>query len=58
MVSDRAYKRGRSLEEAVEELRHCSGTQFDPDLVEAFVRSLEILGDPRRSHGAREPVVS
>ena len=30
MVSERAYKRGRSMEEAMEELRRCCGTQFDP----------------------------
>ena len=42
MVSERSYKRGRTVEEAVEELRRCCGTQFDPDIVEAFVRSLEL----------------
>jgi diguanylate cyclase (GGDEF)-like protein/putative nucleotidyltransferase with HDIG domain len=41
MVSQRSYKPGRTVQEAVEELRRCSGTQFDPDVVEAFVRSLE-----------------
>ena len=46
MVSERAYKRGRSMEEAMEELRRCCGTQFDPEIVEAFVRSLETPGDP------------
>ena len=35
------------LEEAVEELRRCCGTQFDPDIVEAFLESLRVLGDPR-----------
>ena len=45
MVSDLPYRRGRSTEEAVAELRRCSGTQFDPDIVEAFVRSLEISGE-------------
>ncbi len=42
MISDLPYRRGRSVEEAVAELRRCSGTQFDPDVVEAFVRSLEL----------------
>ncbi len=33
--------------EAVQELLRCCGTQFDEELVEAFVRSLKTLGDPR-----------
>jgi diguanylate cyclase (GGDEF)-like protein/putative nucleotidyltransferase with HDIG domain len=58
MVSERLYKPERSKEQAVEELRHCSGTQFDPDLVEAFVRSLEAHGEPRHSQGGREPIAN
>jgi diguanylate cyclase (GGDEF)-like protein/putative nucleotidyltransferase with HDIG domain len=52
MVSDLAYRRGRSTEEAVAELRRCSGTQFDPNVVEAFVRS---LGIPASHLPPREP---
>ncbi len=37
MVSDRVYRKGRSHEDAVLELRRCAGTQFDPELVERFV---------------------
>ena len=37
MVSDRVYRKGRSPEEAFEELRRCAGTQFDPNLVEHFI---------------------
>jgi diguanylate cyclase (GGDEF)-like protein len=37
IVSDRVYQQGRSVEEAVAELRRCSGTQFDPKVVDAFV---------------------
>jgi len=48
MVSDRAYKKGRTVDDAVAELRRCCGTQFDPSLVKAFVQSLETLGDPRK----------
>jgi putative nucleotidyltransferase with HDIG domain len=40
MISERKYKRGRTVDDALDELRRCSGTQFDPDVVEAFVRSL------------------
>ncbi|HMS42600.1 MAG TPA: HD domain-containing protein [Pyrinomonadaceae bacterium] len=36
MVSDRVYRKGRSYFAALEELERCSGTQFDPMIVEAF----------------------
>lgn len=41
MVSDRVYRRGRTHEEAVAELRRCAGRQFDPEWVERFVESFE-----------------
>jgi HD-GYP domain-containing protein (c-di-GMP phosphodiesterase class II) len=46
MTSPRPYKPARSREEAVTELRRCSGTQFDTDAVEALVRALEKQGGP------------
>jgi len=36
MTIDRPYHKGRSVEEAVAELRRCAGTQFCPSMVEAF----------------------
>ncbi|HEV7644653.1 MAG TPA: HD domain-containing phosphohydrolase [Pyrinomonadaceae bacterium] len=36
MTSDRVYRRGTNYEEALKELERCSGTQFDPFVVEAF----------------------
>lgn len=36
MISDRVYRRGRSYQDALEELERCAGTQFDPLVVEAF----------------------
>jgi diguanylate cyclase (GGDEF)-like protein/putative nucleotidyltransferase with HDIG domain len=36
MTSDRVYRRGISAEEALAELRRCSGAQFDPSIVNAF----------------------
>lgn len=38
MVSDRIYRKGRPYHAALEELERCSGTQFDPMVVEAFKR--------------------
>jgi HD-GYP domain-containing protein (c-di-GMP phosphodiesterase class II) len=40
MTSDRSYRRALSLDAAVEELRVNSGTQFDPQVVEALVSVL------------------
>jgi len=36
MVSERVYRRPVTRAEAVDELRRCAGTQFDPTVVEAF----------------------
>ncbi|GEM_PF-1567769 len=41
MVSDRSYRKGLSKEVAIAELRKCAGTQFDPDLIELFIESLD-----------------
>jgi len=38
MTTDRSYRRALGHEKAVEELRRCAGTQFDPAVVEAAVR--------------------
>jgi len=44
MTSDRAYRRALSREHAIEELRRCAGTQFDPAVVRAFIATLERSG--------------
>lgn len=41
IISTRCYRDGRPIEVAFEELRRCAGTQFDPQVVEAFIRALE-----------------
>lgn len=37
MVSDRAYRKAYSVEEAIAEIKCCSGTQFDPHIVKIFI---------------------
>ena len=37
MTTDRPYRAARSVDEAVAELQRCSGTDFDPRVVEALV---------------------
>jgi diguanylate cyclase (GGDEF)-like protein len=39
IVSDRSYRRGRSYNDAIVELHRCCGTQFDPQLVDSFLRA-------------------
>ena len=40
MTTDRPYRKAMPVETAIEELRRNSGTQFDPDVVEAFLKML------------------
>ena len=47
MSSRRVYRRARTYEECLRELQACRGTQFDPGMVDAFVRVLEKM-DVRR----------
>ena len=37
MTEDRAYHKGISKEEAIEEIRLNAGTQFDPAIVDIFI---------------------
>lgn len=41
IVSTRCYRGGRPVEVAFEELRRCAGKQFDPRVVEAFIRGMK-----------------
>lgn len=45
MTSNRPYNRRKSYDEAIEELRRCSGTQFDPAIVELFI---EVIMENKR----------
>ena len=46
MVVDRPYRRALSQDAAIEQLRACAGSQFDPQLVKVFVGAMEKEGAP------------
>jgi HD-GYP domain-containing protein (c-di-GMP phosphodiesterase class II) len=58
MTTDRSYRKGRSAAAAMEEIRACSGTQFNPAVVEILWTVIErTLGDtppPARSDPSSE----
>jgi len=41
ITTNRPYKKKKSVEEALQELKRCSGTQFDPVVVSAFLLAFE-----------------
>ena len=49
MTSKRAYRDAHDSHRAIAELRSCAGTQFDPEVVEAFVVALDTAADTRRA---------
>lgn len=40
MTENRCYSKARTIEEGILELKRCSGTQFDPDLVNIFINKI------------------
>ncbi len=46
MTTDRPYRKGMAVTEAVRRLRECMGTQFDPDMAQAFLRALGSQAQP------------
>jgi len=49
ITSDRTYRKARSFDTAREEILRCSGTQFDPTVVEAFLKIPNELWQELRS---------
>jgi putative two-component system response regulator len=54
LTSERPYKKAWPVEEAVAEIRKCSGNHFDPQLVEAFEQSLPAMLDVRSCYQEQE----
>jgi hypothetical protein len=58
LISERPYQRRYTFEEAMEILKHRSGTFFDPEVVGAFVEAMSELGADRGSRPAEETLAS
>ena len=56
MTSDRAYRRALPHQAAVEEIRRCSGSQFDPDIAKLFLHVIEEFRTEARRRGNLELV--
>ncbi|MEW6173733.1 MAG: HD-GYP domain-containing protein [Bacillota bacterium] len=41
MISERVYKKAMPQERALSELKRCAGTQFDPEIVDVFLRCFD-----------------
>lgn len=54
MINDRSYRRAMSVQKAMEELRWCAGTQFDPYIVSVFLKILK--ENPLETEEAQEQV--
>jgi two-component system, cell cycle response regulator len=51
MTTERPYSKPMPTDAAIAELRRCAGSQFDPNVVEAFCAALAQSGRPVPSHG-------
>lgn len=45
MTDDRVYRKARQPKEAIQEMKRCSGSQFDPKVVKAFLKVLKQHGE-------------
>jgi putative nucleotidyltransferase with HDIG domain len=43
MISDRPYRPAMCITDAVDEIKHCAGTQFDPIVVTAFLNTVGMM---------------
>ncbi|MPZ04778.1 HD family phosphohydrolase, partial [Micrococcus luteus] len=51
-TTERPYQKTKTFEEGIEELHRCSGTQFDPELVELFVHYLRLKAETQQQPAA------
>ncbi|HEY1509824.1 MAG TPA: diguanylate cyclase [Solirubrobacteraceae bacterium] len=49
MTTDRSYRKALSVEIALDELRACAGSQFDPAIVDAFLRLMDTRSESVRT---------
>ena len=45
MTQDRSYHKGIPKKEALDEIRRCAGTQFDPHIADKFIDMMEKIGE-------------
>ena len=49
MIGERTYRESLCVEDALEEIKRCAGTQFDPEIVDTFIKHFDtksVLGLP------------
>lgn len=46
MTTDRPYRKAMTIEEALKEIEHCSGTQFDPEIAKYFINMINSESQP------------
>lgn len=54
MISDRPYRKALSKEEAIAELKRCAGKQFDPKIVNIFLKVLAKEEKEKKKKGIRK----
>lgn len=58
MTSNRPYRKKKDIEGALQELKRCSGTQFDPVIVSAFLLAFEKGNIITNGNGVRKSYLS
>ncbi len=57
MTTERPYQETRTFEDAIEELRSCSGKQFDPKYVGPFIEMIQEKYKDRFTSEIEEPAL-